>query len=91
MSNSIEKIFVTAKSGDVEAFERLIEVYQKKVFSIAFKLTADRDQASELAQEVFTRVYKAIKYVDSEVFIPALIYKKTAEVCIDQIKEQKVS
>ena len=50
-----------SKNGDIDAFEELIEGYQKKVFNIAFRMIGNYDDASELAQEVFIKIFKGIK------------------------------
>ena len=44
---------------DAEAFEELVQRYQVRLLTILQHLTSQRDQAEDLAQEVFMRVYRA--------------------------------
>ena len=48
------------KSGDVGAFEELFNRYQKRVYNIVYNLVCDENEAADLTQEVFVRVYTSI-------------------------------
>jgi len=85
-----EKILVEkAKSGDIDAFEELIEGHQKKVFNIALRMIGDYDEASELAQEAFLRAFKSIKSFKGDSLFSTWIYKVTTNVCLDEIRRKK--
>jgi RNA polymerase sigma-70 factor (ECF subfamily) len=49
------------QKGDVDAFEALVEKYQKKVLNIAYRMIGNYDEACEVAQEAFLSAYKAIR------------------------------
>ncbi len=49
-----------AQAGDVTAFRRLIERYQRRAFTIAVALVRDEHDASELVQDAFLRVFKSL-------------------------------
>ena len=89
MSDNEKYLLERAKSGEVEAFERLIEGYQKKVFNIALRMIGNYDDASELAQEVFIKVYKSIRSFKEESSFSTWIYKITSNVCLDEIRKRK--
>lgn len=78
-----------AKQGDVEAFEKLIEGCQKKVFNIAFRMLGNFDDASELSQEVFLKAYKSIKNFKGDTLFNTWIYKVTTNACLDEIRKRK--
>jgi RNA polymerase sigma-70 factor (ECF subfamily) len=48
------------QAGDREAFAALVERYQRQVYGIAHRLTNDRQEAEDLAQEAFLRAYRAL-------------------------------
>ncbi len=48
-------------SGDEAAFEFLFEKYRQRVYGIAFRFVRNREDALEVAQEVFLRVYQALE------------------------------
>lgn len=44
--------------GDVNSFEELVSFYQGRIFNFLSKMTATREDAEEITQEVFIKVYK---------------------------------
>jgi len=58
---SIKKLVEKASGGDLRSFEELVMLYQDRVFSHCFRLTANSDDAQDLAQEVFIQAFRAIK------------------------------
>ncbi|MFQ5737867.1 MAG: RNA polymerase sigma factor [Acidobacteriota bacterium] len=55
-----EELILRAQRGDVEAFETIVHRYDGKVLSIAVSYVNDADEAKDIYQEVFLRVYKAL-------------------------------
>lgn len=83
--------FDRAKCGDIEAFEKLVECYEKRIFNIIYKVFRDVDYASELAQQVFVSTYKSIGNIDSESMLPDIIYKTTSRICMNGIRKRNIS
>lgn len=78
-----------AKKGDVEAFEELIAGYQKRVFNIALKMIGNHEDASELAQETFIRVFKSIGKFKEESLFSTWIYRIATNICLDELRRRK--
>lgn len=89
MAESEKQLLERAKNGDTGAFEQLIEGYQKKVFNIAFRMLGNYDDAGELAQEVFIKVYKSMKNFKEESSFSTWIYRITTNVCLDELRKRK--
>jgi len=53
-------VFLCLK-GDVNAFEVLVERYQKRMLNIAFRMTGDYEEACDIVQDVFLSAYRSIK------------------------------
>lgn len=77
------------KNGDVEAFEKLISDHQKKIYNLCFRYFENHDDASELSQEIFIKVYKSIATFKEESLISTWIYKITTSTCIDELRKRK--
>jgi RNA polymerase sigma-70 factor (ECF subfamily) len=49
-----------ARAGDRAAFGRLVELHQHEVFTLALRLTGDRELAADVSQEAFVRAWQAL-------------------------------
>jgi RNA polymerase sigma-70 factor (ECF subfamily) len=67
----IEKI----KSGDKFAFRLLVEKYQKKLYFLALDLTGDHDDAEDLSQEVFIKMFRKIDQFRMESQVSSWLYR----------------
>jgi RNA polymerase sigma-70 factor, ECF subfamily len=55
-----------ARGGDLDAFEVLVRRYQRRVYALAYQHLRDPDEAQDLAQEVFVRLYRNLDRFDPE-------------------------
>ena len=78
-----------SQQGNIEAFEKLISFYQKKVFNIAFRMMGNQDDASDVAQEVFIKIYKSIGSFKKQSAFSTWVYKITINTCRDELRKQK--
>jgi RNA polymerase sigma-70 factor (ECF subfamily) len=77
------------KEGDKEAFMKLVGLYQQKVFVLAYSMVREREDAIDLVQETFLRLYEKINsYRPGENF-SAWLMKIARNICIDFIRRQK--
>ncbi len=49
-----------ASDGDADAFETLVEKYEKGVYNLAYRLIPDREDAMDIVQEVFLKAFQAL-------------------------------
>ena len=63
--------------GDKAAFEQLVIGHQELVFSLAYKLTGNREMANDVAQEAFIRAWKAIEKFRGDSTFSTWIYRIT--------------
>ena len=63
--------------GDKGAFEELVKRHQELVFSLAYKLTGNRELANDVAQEAFIRAWKAIQKFRGDSTFSTWIYRIT--------------
>lgn len=82
MTTESEKLLKAAGMGSVEAFEKLTEGYLKTVYNILLTSCGRQDNTSELAQEVFVRVFKDIKSFKNINSLGASVYKAARDVCV---------
>lgn len=83
-------LFSLAKKGDIDAFEKLMEPYYKAVYRLALKAAVDRNDASELAQEVFVRLFNTIGEAGVQ-NLPLFVLRTAVDICSPGIKKQKTA
>lgn len=79
-----------AQRGEEAAFREIVERYQGKVFSIIHGILRNRNDAEDIAQQVFTKVYFSLKKFDFRSALVTWIYKITVNECYDYLRKQKV-
>ncbi len=78
------------KEGDERAFRILVERYQKRVFSVAFGMVKDREEAMDIAQDAFVKVHKYLDHFKGDASFYTWIYRITANLAIDRIRARNV-
>ena len=63
------------QSGDQEAFRELVERHQNKIFSVVYRTLRNREDAEDVAQRVFTKVYFGIRSFDCRNSLLTWMYK----------------
>ena len=62
------------QSGDVEAFDVIYEIYAAKLFSFSLKYLRSKDEAEELVQSVFLKIWENHKYLNIELSVKSYIF-----------------
>jgi RNA polymerase sigma-70 factor (ECF subfamily) len=65
-------------SGEKEAFDKLVLKYKDRVFNSCYRLLGDYEEANDCAQEVFVKVYRALKNFRSESRFSTWLYRIAA-------------
>jgi len=84
-------LVMRAKDGDDSAFEQLVLAYQKKIYNLAYRMTSNEQDALDVSQEVFLRIYKALPLFKGQSAFSTWVYSITSNVCIDFARKQKKS
>lgn len=83
------RLLELAKRGDTSAFEQLIRAYEKKVYAIAFRMLGNPQDAEDLAQEAFVRLYSSLKGFHGECALSTWIYRIITNLCIDELRRSR--
>jgi len=86
---SEQELVDRARAGDQSAFEQLVLEHQNKVYSLAFRMVNDREEAADLAQEAFLKAWQGLPAFQGESSFATWIYRLTTNLCIDYIRRQK--
>ncbi len=89
--NSEEAILVRrVQAKDEIAFKEIVERYQTKVFSIIYGILRNRNDAEDIAQQVFAKIYFSIGNFDFRSSLLTWIYKITVNECYDYLRKKRV-
>lgn len=77
-----------AQKGDRAAFEELVVAYEKKVFWIAFNLVNHVEDARDIAQDAFLRVFKALDRFDPKFNFYTWLYRIVVNLAIDRLRKR---
>lgn len=80
MSDNERLLLKSARNGCVAAFEELIEPFQNRIYNLMFKLCCNEFEASQLAQEVFVRVFSSMVLSKDDDSFAINIYKTAGEI-----------
>ena len=78
------------QARDEIAFREIVERYQAKVFSIIYGILRNHNDAEDIAQQVFAKIYFSIKNFDFRSSLLTWIYKITVNECYDYLRKKRV-
>lgn len=78
------------QARDEIAFRQIVERYQNKVFSIIYGILRNHNDAEDIAQQVFAKIYFSIENFDFRSSLLTWIYKITVNECYDYLRKKRV-
>ncbi|MGK0447262.1 MAG: RNA polymerase sigma-70 factor (ECF subfamily) [Polaribacter sp.] len=76
-------------NGDTNAFAYLVDAYKDMVFSLAFKMTKNREEAEEVSQDTFIKAFKNLNKFKGDSKFSTWLYRIGYHACLDAIKKNK--
>ncbi len=80
-----------ALEGDQQAFCRLVEVYQRPVYNLTYRMLGNPEEAEDAAQETFLRAYSRLKQYKSSHKFSTWILSIANHHCIDRLRKRRVT
>ena len=77
------------RTGDAQAFKTLIEKYKDVVMNTCYGFLRNKDDADDMAQEVFVEVYLSLHTFREEAKLSTWLYRIAVNKCLNQIKKNK--
>ena len=80
-------IIQQCRDGNKEAFRWLVQQHQRLVFSLALKMLADEEEAKDVVQETFIRVWQRISDYNPQKPFTTWLYTIASRFCLDRLKQ----
>ena len=75
------RLLALAKTGDLDAFEQLVALHERRIFALALRLTGSVEDAKDATQETFIRLHRKIAQIDSSRGAGPWLYSVTVNAC----------
>jgi RNA polymerase sigma-70 factor (ECF subfamily) len=83
-----DELLQRCRENDPDAFELLVKTYQNKIINIAYGMLADREDAYDVAQEVFVKLYRKIGSFTGAAALDTWIYRITVNASLDELRKR---
>ncbi|WP_396590368.1 RNA polymerase sigma factor [Allomuricauda sp. R78024] len=84
-TNLIQKI----RDGNTHAFSELVDAYKNLVYTLAYRMLGSREEAEEVSQDTFIKIFKSLSHFKGDSKLSTWIYKVAYNTCLDRIKQNK--
>ena len=83
------KLIERASGGDPAAFNRLMELHERRMYALALRMCSNREDAQDCLQEAMLRVYRAIGGFKGQSSFSTWVYRITMNTCLDELRRKK--
>ncbi len=84
--DSIETLIQRCLKGDQLAWEAIVRQYRRKVFNVAYKFVGRHDEAEDLTQDIFLKIFKSLNTFDARANFQTWLISVSRNLCIDHYR-----
>src|SRR5882724_10650926 len=85
-SSTIETLIRRCLAGDQLAWEAIVRQYRRKVFNVAYKFVGKHDEAEDLTQDIFLKIFKSLDTFDRRANFQTWLISVSRNLCIDHYR-----
>jgi RNA polymerase sigma-70 factor, ECF subfamily len=82
----IESLIQRCLNGDQLAWEQVVRQYWRKVFNVAYKFVGKHDEAEDLTQDIFLKIFKSLDTFDRRANFQTWLISVSRNLCIDHYR-----
>src|SRR6266852_4359909 len=86
LPDAIETVIQRCLHGDQSAWDLVVRQYWRKVFNVAYKFVGTHDQAEDLAQDIFLKIFKSLDTFDRRANFQTWLISVSRNLCIDHYR-----
>jgi len=84
-----KKLIERASGGDASAFNQLMAAHERRMYAVALRMCANREDAQDCLQEAMLRVFRAISGFKGQSSFSTWVYRVTMNTCLDELRKKK--
>jgi RNA polymerase sigma-70 factor (ECF subfamily) len=84
--DSVEALIQRCLTGDQLAWEAIVRQYRRKVFNVAYKFVGRHDEAEDLTQDIFLKIFKSLSTFDRRANFQTWLISVSRNLCIDHYR-----
>jgi RNA polymerase sigma-70 factor (ECF subfamily) len=85
----IDAVIERCLKGDQSAWDVIVSLYWRKVFNIAYKFVGRHDEAEDLAQDIFLKLFKSLRTFDRRANFSTWLISVSRNLCIDHYRSTR--
>lgn len=89
MSSEEDAWVSRARAGDQAAFEAIFQRYERQIYSFAYRMMGDPDDAYDLTQECFIKAYRNLEKTNGDLNVSAWLHRIASNSCLDVLRRRK--
>ena len=85
-SDAVESLIQQCLDGDERAWDAIVRQYRRRVFNVAYTFVGRHDEAEDLTQDIFLKVFKSLKTFDRRANFQTWLISVSRNLCIDHYR-----
>lgn len=85
-TDAIDALIQRCLGGDQVAWEEIVRLHRRRVFNIAYKFTGRHDEAEDLTQDIFLKIFRSLKTFDRRANFQTWLVSVSRNLCIDHYR-----
>lgn len=87
-NETYKNLLDSTKKGDIDAFEKILILYEKIIFNHIYRITGNKEDAEDLTQEAFIRLYEKRSLIDPDKNFKSWLYKIATNIALDFLRKK---
>lgn len=84
-----ERLISDAVAGDSAAFSELMTLHERRMYAVALRICANREDAQDCLQDAMLRIYRSLGSFKGQSSFSTWVYRITTNTCLDELRRRK--
>ncbi len=83
---TVDELIERCLTGDQQAWEQIVRLHRRKVFNVAYKFVGKHDEAEDLTQDIFLKIFRSLDTFDRRANFQTWLISVSRNLCIDHYR-----